>query len=105
MPPGQAGRQPARADGCPAAAPKSLALILVDTSVWIDHLRKSNTELAALLENGQVLVHPFVVGELACGHLVARDDLLRLLQQLPAAAVAEPDEALGFAHAAEISRC
>ena len=71
-------------------------MILVDTSVWVDHLRRGDAELAGLLERGQVLMHPFVVGEIACGSLADRDLTLELLQQLPTAAVAEPDEALGF---------
>ena len=71
-------------------------MILVDTSVWVDHLRRGDAELAALLELGQVLMHPFVVGEIACGSLADRELMLELLQQLPMAAVAEPDEALGF---------
>ncbi len=71
-------------------------MILVDTSVWVDHLRRGDAELARLLERGQVLMHPFVVGEIACGSLADRDVTLQLLQQLPMAAVAEPDEALGF---------
>lgn len=71
-------------------------MILVDTSVWVDHLRRANLELVDLLERGQVLVHPFVVGEIACGSLSDREAALELLRQLPAAAVADPDEALGF---------
>lgn len=71
-------------------------MILVDTSVWVDHLRRANLELVDLLERGQVLVHPFVVGEIACGSLSDRELTLELLQQLPMAAVAEADEALGF---------
>ncbi len=71
-------------------------MILVDTSVWVDHLRRGDAELVDLLERGQVLMHPFVVGEIACGSLSDRDLTLELLLQLPMAAVAEPDEALGF---------
>ena len=71
-------------------------MILVDTSVWVDYLRRTDTELADLLERGQILMHPFVIGEIACGSLRDREATLELLQQLPAAAVAEPDEALGF---------
>ena len=71
-------------------------MILVDTSVWVDHLRRTDAELATLLERGQVLMHPFVVGEIACGSLSDRALTLELLQQLPMAAVAEPEEALGF---------
>lgn len=71
-------------------------MILVDTSVWVDHLRRRDAELAALLDRGQVLMHPFVIGEIACGSLSDREPILELLHQLPMAAVAEPDEALGF---------
>lgn len=58
-------------------------MMLVDTSVWIDHLRHGDAELAAALQAGQVGVHPFVVGELACGNLRARAEVLGLLQALP----------------------
>jgi hypothetical protein len=64
--------------------------------VWVDHLRKADRLLADLLEHGDVVMHPFVVGEIACGSLVDRALILELLQQLPAATVAEPDEALGY---------
>jgi predicted nucleic acid-binding protein len=71
-------------------------MMLVDTSVWIDHLRKSEPALIAALEAGQVLMHPFVVGELACGNLSNRVELLSLLYDLPPAPVATDAEALGF---------
>jgi predicted nucleic acid-binding protein len=71
-------------------------LILVDTSVWVDHLRRSDAQLAALLERGAVLMHPFVVGEIACGSLADRSSILELLQDLPTAVVAESEEVLGF---------
>jgi len=71
-------------------------LILVDTSVWVDHLRRGNAQLAALLERGIVAMHPFVVGEMACGSLADRPSILELLQDLPMAVVAENDEVLGF---------
>jgi predicted nucleic acid-binding protein len=71
-------------------------VILVDTSVWVDHLRAGVARLAALLERGAVVVHPFVVGEIACGNLVQRGSVLELLQNLPAAVVAEPTEVLAF---------
>jgi predicted nucleic acid-binding protein len=70
--------------------------VLVDTSVWIDHFRRSNRRLAGLLAEGQVACHPFVVGELACGNLRNRDEILTLLQALPHAPVAEHHEALRF---------
>lgn len=71
-------------------------MILVDTSVWVDHLRRGDAQLAGLLHRGAVLMHPFVLGEIACGSLVDRPNLLALLKQLPAAAVAEGGEVLGF---------
>jgi predicted nucleic acid-binding protein len=69
-------------------------LILVDTSVWVDHLRRRDTQLVDLLNANSVLMHPFVVGEIACGSLADRALTLDLLLNLPAALVAEPDEAL-----------
>ena len=71
-------------------------MILVDTSVWVDHLRSGDAQLADLLERGKVVMHPFVVGEIACGSLSHRASILELLRELPAAAVAENEEALGF---------
>ncbi len=71
-------------------------MILVDTSVWVDHLRAGDVQLAGLLERAQVLMHPFVVGEIACGNLADRQRVLELLQDLPAASVAEPGEVLAF---------
>ena len=71
-------------------------MILVDTSVWIDHLRTEDTGLIALLSDSQVLVHPLVVGELACGNLRNRKEVLTLLNDLPEATVATHDEVLFF---------
>ena len=71
-------------------------MILVDTSVWVDHLRRRDAQLAALLERGAVLVHPFVIGEIACGSLGKHSSILELLQSLPTAVVAESAEVLGF---------
>jgi predicted nucleic acid-binding protein len=71
-------------------------LILVDTSVWVDHLRRGDPGLVDLLERSIVIMHPFVVGEIACGSLQNREAILELLQDLPAAAVAEGDEVLRF---------
>ena len=71
-------------------------MILVDTSVWVDHLRNSDAQLVGLLERAQVVMHPFVVGEMACGSLADRSTVLELLQDLPAASVAENDEVLAF---------
>ena len=69
-------------------------MTLVDTSVWIDHLRVGNRMLRSLLENGEVVAHPFVVGELACGTLRNRVEILTLLQALPEAQVAEHEEVM-----------
>ena len=71
-------------------------MILVDTSVWVDHLRGIDGELADALERGTVVMHPFVVGELACGSLNDRPAILALLQDLPPPVTAEGDEVLGF---------
>ncbi len=71
-------------------------MILVDTSVWIDHLRIGDAALATLLNTSQVLMHPFVLGELACGNLRNRSEVLALLKDLPQAALAKDDEALFF---------
>jgi len=71
-------------------------MILVDTSVWVSHLRKGNPRLADLLEEGGVLVHPFVIGELACGNLKNRAEILSLLRALPLTAVAEHEEIMLF---------
>ena len=71
-------------------------MILADTSVWIDHFRRGHPRLSELLEEGSVLCHPFVVGELACGNLQNRNEILDLLQALPIAQVAEHFEVLRF---------
>lgn len=71
-------------------------MILVDTTVWVDHLRRGDAGLVDLLERSVVVMHPFVVGELACGNLRERESILELLQDLPAAVVASPDEVLMF---------
>ena len=71
-------------------------MILVDTSVWVDHLRRGDAQLVDLLERSAVVIHPFVVGEIACGRLSDRALTLELLQQLPMAIVAESDEVLGY---------
>ena len=74
-------------------------MILVDTSVWVDHLRVADRQLSALLLEEAVLCHPFVVGELACGTLNRRSEILGLLRQLPQAPVVEQDEVLAFVDA------
>ena len=71
-------------------------LTLVDTSVWVDHFRYGSDRLETLLLEDRVLCHPFVIGELACGNLSNRGQLLTLLSALPACPVVEHAEALHF---------
>lgn len=71
-------------------------MVLVDTSVWIDHLRRSDALLAKLLDAQQVLMHPFVAGELACGNLKNRREILDLLDALPQAVAATHTEVREF---------
>jgi predicted nucleic acid-binding protein len=71
-------------------------MVLVDTSVWVSHLRYGNAELTNLLNDGMVLCHPLIVGELACGNLKDRALILSFLQLLPMSVEAEHDEVLSF---------
>lgn len=71
-------------------------MIVVDTSVWIDHLRAGDGRLTALLNAGRVLAHPFVIGELACGNLRQGSDVLNSLSRLPQAPVASQQEVIFF---------
>jgi predicted nucleic acid-binding protein len=71
-------------------------MVLVDTSVWVAHFRSGNVRLNELLEEGKVVSHPFVIGELACGNLKNRKEILSLLEALPAATVAGYEEVLQF---------
>ena len=70
--------------------------VLADTSVWIEHLRRRDARLAAALDDDAVVMHPFVVGELACGNLRNRDELLDLLGRLPVSPRAGDAEALAY---------
>jgi predicted nucleic acid-binding protein len=74
-------------------------VILVDTSVWVDHLRQGIPLLGDLLTAGEVLTHPFVIGELACGNLTNRAEILKLLTSLPSVRVATHAEALHLVEA------
>jgi hypothetical protein len=71
-------------------------MVLVDTSVWVDHFRSRSAQLVSLLEQDEVVCHPFVLGELAGGNLSNRTEILRLLQSLPQAVVARPEEIMPF---------
>ncbi len=71
-------------------------MVLVDTSIWIDHFRNDNKELKGLLLKAKVICHPFIIGELACGNLNNREGILSLMRSLPRAKVAEQEEILKF---------
>jgi predicted nucleic acid-binding protein len=71
-------------------------MVLIDTSVWVAHLRSGTIGLEALLNDGHVVCHPFIIGELACGNLKNRDEILSLLQALPVALPAEHEEVMRF---------
>jgi predicted nucleic acid-binding protein len=78
-------------------------VILVDTGVWVDHLRSGRAALGRLLETGVVLGHPWIIGELCLGNLGRRSEVIRLLQGLPQATVASEEEVLGFIDRASLS--
>ena len=71
-------------------------MILADTSVWIDHLRQGDAAMRQALEAGEVLTHPFVIGEIALGQLPRRAQTLAMLALMPSAPVATPNEWLSF---------
>ncbi len=71
-------------------------MIVADTSVWAEHLRDGHPELASQLDSGMILTHPFVIGELALGHLRQRRVVLKALLNLPQATAATDEEALHF---------
>ena len=71
-------------------------MVLVDTSIWVDYLRNGDDALAHLLTQGQVCMHPMIIGELACGHLQHREQLIDLLDNLPQISEASHKEALFF---------
>ena len=71
-------------------------MILVDTSVWVDHLRSGDAHLAVLLERDAVACHELVIGEIACGNLRNRKEVLAALSLLPRSELASHDEVLFF---------
>ena len=85
-----------------AGAARESCVTLVDTSVWVHHLRYGNNELRKLLDNGEVLSHPYVIGELASGTMKKRMQVLYLLRTLPEALVAEHDEVMHFVEKARL---
>ncbi|MFO8085730.1 MAG: PIN domain-containing protein [Desulfobacterales bacterium] len=71
-------------------------MILADTNVWIKHFRESDAELISQLNIGFVVCHPFIIGELACGNIGNRAEILMLLQAIPSSPVVETTEILEF---------
>ena len=71
-------------------------MVLVDTSIWISHFREGNQHLRDLLRDEFVVCHPFVIGELACGNIKNRKEIISLLQALPQAKTVDDDEILQF---------
>jgi len=71
-------------------------VVIVDTSIWVTHLRRGSRHLGELLLDAQVVCHPFIIGELACGNIKNRDEFLSLLHSLPMAPVVTLDELLFF---------
>ena len=71
-------------------------MVIVDTSIWVTHLRQGSRQLEKLLMNAEVMCHPFIIGELACGHLNNQNEIISLLQSLPMAPTIEFDEFLYF---------
>ena len=71
-------------------------MVLVDTSVWISHFRETHDGLVELLNNGDVVCHPFIIGELACGNLKNRTDIISLLEALPMVFLVSHEEVLAF---------
>lgn len=77
-------------------------MILVDTSIWVDHLRSGDSGLTALLQHVEVLMHPAVIGEIALGNLSRREEVLSLMASLPQAAVAQDHEVLAMISSAPL---
>jgi predicted nucleic acid-binding protein len=68
--------------------------VLVDTSVWVDHFRRSDSRLQGLLSEGEIFIHPAIIGELACGNLMSRDEVLSDLHKLGSAAIADREDTM-----------
>jgi predicted nucleic acid-binding protein len=71
-------------------------MVLVDTSIWVAHLRQGNRQLEKLLMDAEVMCHPFIIGELACGNIDNRNEIISLLQSLPMSTTIDFDEFLFF---------
>ena len=79
-------------------------MILVDTSIWVNHLRRHDAVLAAHLDAGDVLCHPYVIGEIGLGRLKQRHEVLELLAALPSALMVSHDEAMAFVEQRRLAR-
>jgi len=77
-------------------------MVLVDTNIWINHFRRLDPGLVEVLNHGSVVCHPFIIGELACGNLKNRNEILGLLQSLPATKVIEQDEFMEFVESRQL---
>lgn len=80
-----------------------MRMVLVDTSVWVSYLRAGNAKLETLLKEGEVICHPFIIGELACGNIKNRVEVLSLLKLLPEAVEVKNEEVLDFIEANRLS--
>ena len=76
--------------------------VLIDTSIWVDHFRKTTPLLKTLLEEDHVVIHPFIIGELACGSLGNRTEILELLALLPPCHQADFEEILSLIHSKKL---
>ena len=80
-------------------------MVIVDTSVWITFLRNGHKQLEKFLLNGEVVCHPYIIGELACGTIKNRKEILSLLSELPKVSVASHDEILTFIESNKLMGC
>lgn len=87
---------PFRDEGLKSNNQRIITMVIVDTSLWVTHLREGNHHLEELLVDGEVLCHPFIVGELACGNIKNRTEVLTLLHSLVMAPTVTLDELLYF---------
>ena len=71
-------------------------MVIVDSSIWIGHLKQSNKHLSQLLQEDLVMIHPLIIGELACGSMKKRGEFLSLLKLLPVCQIPTYDECLSF---------
>ncbi|NKB22960.1 MAG: VapC toxin family PIN domain ribonuclease [Kiritimatiellae bacterium] len=80
-------------------------MVLVDASVWINHFRTANLKLSTWLDQELIFVHPFIIGELACGNLVDQKEIISLLHDLPSAPKVHDDEIIFFIEQHRIMGC